>query len=179
MSGAPRIITRIALFSALGYVFSLTLTVWFPNVNLIFFISFAGGFLWGAWAGMLVGAIGMGLWSVFNPLGPADPFTTAAQIVGMALSGLIGAGYARSGWQTRRIGLQTAWLVALALVCTGVFYLVVGTVDAWIYQPFWPRFVSSMIWALPSVISNGILFPLLFVVIRHLYARESTLSWSG
>ena len=71
MIAAPGLITRIALFSALIYVFSLG-TFYLPNINLAFFIAFSAGFLWGKLPGALAGGVGMWLWTSFNPNGPAS-----------------------------------------------------------------------------------------------------------
>ena len=82
-------ITRIALFSALIYVLSWG-TFYLPNVSLVFFIVFIAGYMWGLGSGILIGAIGMGLWTFFNPYGPAQIPIMAAQIVGAAFSGVVG-----------------------------------------------------------------------------------------
>jgi uncharacterized membrane protein len=85
-----RLITRIALFSALIYVLSWG-TSYFPNLNFIFFIVFVAGFLWGVVPGMLVGLIGMGLWTAFNPYGMAVPPIMLAQMLGASAGGVVGA----------------------------------------------------------------------------------------
>ena len=77
------LVARIALFSALVYVLSWG-TSYLPNVNFIFFIVFSAGFLWGAVPGILVGLIGMGLWTAFNPYGPAPAPIMMAQVIGAA-----------------------------------------------------------------------------------------------
>ena len=89
MSTGVRLFTRIALFSALVYVFSWA-TSYLPNVSFAFFIVFTTGFLWGKLPGMLVGIIGMGLTTVFNPFGPAHPYMMIAQVLGMTVSGIAG-----------------------------------------------------------------------------------------
>ncbi len=48
----------------------------------------------------------------------------------------------------------------------------VNGVDAWLYQPFWPRFLGGLPWATISLVSNALIFPLLFGVVTRLYARE-------
>ena len=70
MTGSVRLISRIALFAALFYVLSWG-TAFLPNVNLGFLVAFTAGLLWGAVPGMLVGAVGMGIFTMFNPYGPA------------------------------------------------------------------------------------------------------------
>ena len=88
------LIARVAVSAALVYVLSWG-TSYLPNVNLIFFIVFSAGFLWGAGPGALVGAIGMGLWTAFNPFGPAAAPVMLAQVAGAALSAGVGAAYRR------------------------------------------------------------------------------------
>jgi len=176
MSVSLRLITRIALFAALIYVLSWG-TSYFPNVNLVFFIVFTAGFLWGAAAGVLVGAVGMGLWTTFNPYGPADFSIMLAQVGGIALSGVTGFFFRKSRWSERGKKSLITSLVLAAIVCTFLFYLPVNFVDAWVYQPFWPRFITGMLWSLVSVVANVIIFPLLFPVTRYLYDRERILSW--
>jgi uncharacterized membrane protein len=171
MSRRLRLIPRIALFSALIYVLSWG-TSFLPNVNLIFFIVFAAGFLWGAVPGCLVGAVGMGLWTAFNPFGPAALPIMLAQVVGAAAGGLVGAAYRHLTAKivTRR-HLVFALVVA-AVTCTILYYLPVSVVDAWLFQPFWPRFIAGVAWAGISIAFNIVIFPLLFNVVRYLYSRE-------
>jgi hypothetical protein len=116
MIARHRLIARIALFSALVYALSWG-TAFIPNVNLIFFLVFSAGFLWGLFPGVMVGGA--------------------------------------------------------ALLCTVLYYLPVSLVDAWLFQPFWPRFYISLAWALPSLGANLVIFPLLFAYIHRLYERES------
>ena len=176
MSGGSRLLTRIALFAALIYVLSWG-TSYLPNVNLIFFVVFMAGFVWGAGAGFLVGLLGMGLWSAFNPYGPADFAIMLAQMFGMALNGPVGYFFGKTNWRKRSRWSLAAGLVLAAVVGTLLFYIPVNFADAWIYQPFWPRFITGMVWSLISLAANILIYPLLFSVARYLYDRESKLSW--
>ncbi|MBD3401342.1 ECF transporter S component [candidate division GN15 bacterium] len=171
MTDAPRLLTRIALFSALAYVLAWLCT-YIPNVNLMYFVVFSAGFLWGLLPGLLVGAIGMGLWSALNPFGPADPVVFVAQVVGMALCGVIGGLFRHGNWHRRSLGLQAVVMVGAAGLCTVLYYLPVNFADAWVYQPFWPRFTAGLVFMLWTLVSNAIAFPLLFGITKHLYARE-------
>ncbi len=170
----PRLISRIALFSALIYVLSMG-TAYLPNVNLIFFLVFSAGFLWGALPGLMVGSIGMWLWTSFNPFGPAALPLALTQVAGAAASGIVGDVFRRANWRQWGRMTLTTWLIVAAVVCTVVFYLPVSAVDAWLFQPFWPRFVTSLLWSSVSLVSNVLIFPLLFGVIRYLYEREEAL----
>ena len=174
MNRAPRLLTRVALFSSLIYVFCWA-TSYLPNVKVIFFVIFSAGFLWGMIPGAVVGLIGMGLWTMFNPYGPAAIPITLAQVFGAALCAPIGDILHRIGWRRFRTRSLGAILVACGVVCTIAFYLPVNIVDAWVYQPFWPRLISALPWTAVSLVTNAIVFPLLFPVTRFLYERENLL----
>jgi hypothetical protein len=170
MNLQPRLISRIALFSALIYVLSYA-TAYLPNVSFVFFIVFAGGYLWGAGPGVMIGLLGMWLSSSFNPFGPAALPLLAAQMIGAGFGGLVGAFLHRqSSHGAEPPG--TVRLVLAAIVCTVAYYLPVNGVDAWLFQPFWPRFIGSLGFSAISIVSNAIIFPLLFGVVTRLYARE-------
>jgi hypothetical protein len=174
MKMGPRLAARIALFSALIYVLSWG-TAYLPNVSFIFFIVFSAGFLWGALPGLLVGAIGMGLWTLFNPYGPAPVPIVLVQIAGAAGSGLIGALFRVHNWEHRNRWQLVLQLMLAAGGCTFVFYLPVNAVDALLFQPFWPRFLTGAVWGVVSLGFNLVIFPLLFPAARYLYLRENTL----
>ncbi len=168
----PVLVARIALFAALVYVLSWG-TSYLPNVNFVFFLVFSAGFLWGLVPGALVGAIGMGLWTVFNPYGMAPLPIAGAQVIGAAGSAVVGTVFRGARWHHGSRAPVTARLVFSALLCTVVFYLPVNTIDALLFQPFWPRFVGGAVWGMISLGFNAVIFPLLFQAIRYLYARES------
>ena len=140
----------------------------------VFLIVFSAGYLWGVQAGVLVGLLGMWLWSSFNPFGPAAIPLMAAQMIGAAVGGIVGALFRRQRYHTvdRITSLQ---LMVVSVLCTAAFYLPVNTVDAWLYQPFWPRFIGGLPWAAISLVSNAVIFPLLFGVVVRLYDREGNL----
>ncbi len=163
-------VVRIALFAALVYVLSWG-TSYLPNVNFIFFIVFSSGFLWGIGSGMLVGAVGMGLWTLLNPYGPAALPVMIAQVIGAAGSGLVGGLFRRGNWHLKGPRARATALVLAATACTVVFYLPVNTVDAWVFGPFVARFIGGLIWALISLAANVAIFPLLFGATRYLYDR--------
>jgi len=174
MTTRVKLVTRIALLSALIYVLSWA-TSYLPNVNLAFFIAFMAGFLWGIWAGVPVGAVGMWLWTSFNPFGPALLPVAMAQIAGLALCGLLGGLYRpiliRSGGRGRPV----PELLLAALLCTLVFYVPVLLTDAWVLQPFWPRLLTGIPFAAISLAANLIIFPLLFGATRRISEREGVL----
>jgi hypothetical protein len=169
-----QLVARIALFSALIYVLSWG-TAYLPNVNFIFFIVFSAGFLWGVVPGVLVGSIGMGLWTLFNPYGPAPVPIMVAQVAGAAGSGIVGAVFRAGDWPRRKKATLTFHLMIAGATCTLLFYLPVNTVDAWVFQPFWPRFLAGALWGVISLGFNLVIFPLLFAATGYLYLRENAL----
>jgi len=176
MSSSTRLIARIALFSALIYVLSWG-TAALPNVNLAFLIAFSAGYLWGAIPGMAVGAIGMWLWTSFNPYGPAALPIAFVQVAGLATCGLVGFLSRRLIGNDTGPGRHWPTLLLAALVCTLVFYVPVNLVDAWVFQPFWPRFVTGLPFMGISLAANLIIFPLFFAVTQQIRKRESAIRW--
>jgi uncharacterized membrane protein len=170
-----RSIARIALFSALIYVLSWS-TASLPNVNFAFIIAYAAGNLWGAGPGILVGGVGMWLWTSFNPYGPAPLPIAMVQVAGLAACGLI-------GFLSRRLlgdnsGFRARWaLIMGGLLCTLAFYLPVGLVDAWMFGPFWPRLITGLPFMGFSLVANLILFPLSLTVLMQIRKRERRLEW--
>lgn len=174
MTLTPRLITRIGLFAALFYVLSLSFVA-LPNVNPGFFVIFSAGFLWGPVPGILVGAVGMGAWTMFNPFGPALPPISAAQVIGMSQVGLFGWLVSLLKWK-QWSPLTCVLLLAIAgMVSAILFFLPVNMMDAILFKPFWPRFIAGATMSLLALLTNAILFPILFVVTARLYDRESVL----
>jgi len=163
--------TRVAVFAALVFVFSYSSAPLY-NINPSFFIVFTAGFLWGLWPGIGVGVIGFALWSNFNPFGPAPLPLLISQLVGISFSAIIGVLFSRiitvdgSNW-------RSAPLLVLAGFLSGLSYhIIVDVVDAWLYQPFWPRLIGGLVFSLITIISNCIIFPLLYPALIFLYERE-------
>jgi hypothetical protein len=166
-----RIITRVAVFAALVFIFSYA-SVFLYNVNPAFFIVFTSGFLWGIWPGVGVGVIGFFLWSNFNPLGPVPPPLLISQLAGISFSALIGA-FARLTFTPEKFNFRIAFSMVMAGFLAGLFYHVfVDIVDAWLYQPFWPRLIGGIAFSLITIVSNCIIFPLFYPALAYLYARE-------
>lgn len=166
-----RLIPRIGLFAALIYVLSWA-TAMLPNVNLIFFIVFISGYMWGIIPGMLVGAFGMGLTTFFNPFGPAMIPVMLAQIIGASISGLLGAVYF-SMYKDSVSKFNLLFIIPLfSLLCTIGYFIPVNLIDSWLIQPFWERFYVSSLWSLISVGSNIVLFMLLFPAMISFCKKE-------
>ncbi len=168
---APAWIARVAVFSALVYIVSWA-TGFLPNVTLGFFVIFSAGYLWGGAAGVTTGAIGFGLWSAFNPYGPAPLPIMGAQALGGTLVGLIGQMASRFRLEALTRGWRIVLLAFTGVFATVVFYLPVTLVDAWLFQPFKARLIAGIGWSLWPIAANAVIFPLLFGATAALYARE-------
>jgi len=168
---STKLIPRIALFSAMIYVLSYGIS-FIPNVNPIFFIVFSAGYMWGSVPGLLTGMVGMGLWTFFNPFGPAQLPVMLAQIVGTALSGPVGAFCYDFIKNSKNKFFKSIYLISTSLVCTLLFYIPVNFIDAWLIQPFMVRFVTGMGWSVISLVSNIFIFPVLFFALESFYIKE-------
>jgi len=171
MNSRIKIITRVAVFAALVFVFSY-FAVFINNVNPAFFIVFSAGLLWGIWPGVGVGAIGFFLWSSLNPFGPPPFPILISQIIGISLTAVIGAAAKR--WLTEeRNTLKNILIMAAAGLVSGVAYhLIVDPVDAFLFQPFWPRLIGGLLFSLITIISNCIIFPLFYPALVYLMKSE-------
>ena len=164
-------IARVAVFSALVYIVSWA-TGFLPNITLGFFVVFSAGYLWCAAAGIVTGLVGFGLWSLFNPYGPAPLPVMAAQAFGGALVGLIGRAAGKYDLKRLAPGWRAAVLALTGAISTLVFYAPVILIDAWLFQPFEARLVTGIGWSLWPLGANLIIFRLLFGATAALYARE-------
>lgn len=167
-----KIATRVAVFAALVFIFSY-FSVFLYNVNLAFFIVFSAGFLWGIWPGVLVGALGFFLWSNFNPMGPAPFPLLISQMLGISLTGIIGHFVSKLLSKKISGGGQIILLALSGLFSGLIYHLIVDIVDAFIYQPFWPRLIGGILFSLITIISNGIMFPLLYPALAYLRRKET------
>lgn len=164
-------ITRVAIFAALVFIFSY-FSAFLYNVNPAFFIVFMAGYLWGFSSGAAVGAIGFFLWSSFNPMGPAPLPIMVAQLIGIVPSGLIGA-LMRHFFNLEKWNYLTALLLIMAGLLTAVLYHIpVDVMDAYLYQPFWPRLIGGTVFSLITVVSNCIIFPMFYPVLAFMSKRE-------
>ncbi|MEW5923541.1 MAG: hypothetical protein AB1746_06100 [Candidatus Zixiibacteriota bacterium] len=173
MDSRIRTIARVAIFAALVFVFSY-FSVLIPNVNPSFFIVFTAGFIWGLWTGCGVGVIGFFLWSNFNPSGPAPFPVMISQLLGISFTALIGAFAAKAvSLSTTRI--KMAIILGLSGFISGLVYcIIVGVVDAYIFQPFWPRLIGGLLFSLITIVSNIIIFPIFGPALFFLMKKEKS-----
>jgi hypothetical protein len=168
-------ITRVAIFAALVFIFSYFSAALY-NVNPAFFIVFVAGYLWGFSSGAAVGLIGFFLWSNFNPMGPAPLPILISQLVGIVPSAIIGS-LMRRFFNLEKWDFVTALLLIMAGLMTGLLYHIpVDIADAYLYQPFWPRLIGGMVFSLITIISNCIIFPMLYPALAFLAEKEKRLA---
>lgn len=161
---------RVALFAALAYILALA-SVYIPNVSLSFIAIFTCGALFGGKTGMAAGGLGMFLWTVFNPFGMAPVPTTIAQIIGMMLVGLIGAAVAGSAILRAVVSKGFIIFAVLGIASGLVFQILVSVVSAWLFGPFWESLTAGVMFALATIISNGLIFPACYPLVVKLAAR--------
>ncbi len=171
MTSRLKIITRVAVFAALVFVLSY-FSVTLYNFNPAFFVVFLAAWLWGFWPGVGVGVIGFFLYSNFNPYGPPQLPILMAQLVGISFTPFLGIAVSRMITSPVWDG-KTIFILALAGFLSGLSYhIVVDIVDALVYQPFWPRLIGGLFFSVITIVSNSIIFPLLFPVMVYMQNRE-------
>jgi uncharacterized membrane protein len=164
-------ITRVAIFAALVFIFSY-FSAFLYNVNPAFFIVFTAGYLWGLSSGAAVGLIGFFLWSSFNPMGPAPLPILISQMIGILPSAVIGS-LMRRFLNLDKWNLASAISLIFAGLLTGLLYHIpVDIVDAFLYQPFWPRLIGGLVFSLITILSNCIIFPMLYPALAFLAQKE-------
>ena len=165
-----KILARVAVFAALAFVFAYFST-WIYNVNLGFFIIFLAGFLWGFAPGIITALVAYFLFSVFNPLGPPALPVLLAQLAGASLTAIIGTLSVKPIMNTK--GLKKYLILALAGILSGLtFHIIVDVADAWVFQPFWPRLIGGLLFSLITIVSNAIIFPLLYPAVAFMHKQE-------
>ena len=171
MNYGLRIITRIAVFASLVFIFSY-FSMFLYNINLGFFVIFVSGFLWGLWPGVGVGVIGYFLWSSFNPFGPVPIPLLLSQLAGVSLIAMIGV-IASGMFKPDTWNRKGLIILIISGFLSGLFYhLPVDIVDALLYQPFWPRLIGGLIFSLITIVSCSIIFPLFYPALAFLYGKE-------
>ncbi len=171
MKSSSRFVARVAILSALAYVAALA-SLYIPNVSLIFIVVFASGAVLGITTGLSVGALGMLLWTVFNPLGMASLPITIAQVTGMTCVGALGGVISQSRLMAAVSFVGFLIMIVMGLTSGLVFQIIMNGVSAWLYQPFWPSFVSGLLFSVATIISNAILYPICYPVLVRLATRE-------
>ncbi|MFH2036070.1 MAG: hypothetical protein ABIJ45_06670 [Candidatus Zixiibacteriota bacterium] len=172
MNGDIKIIARVAVFAALVFIFSY-FSMFISGFNLSFFIVFASAFVWGLYPGLAVGVVGFFLWSNFNPFGPAPLPLLISQLIGISMTAVIGKVCSKI-ITLNNYNPKVIVVLSLAGLFSGLTYhLIVDIVDAWLYQPFIPRLMAGLFFSLITIVSNAIIFPLLYPALRFLGRNET------
>jgi hypothetical protein len=143
----------VAVGVALGY-----LLVGVPNVEGISAVSFFAGYELGAGLGAAVGGLSIGMFSLFNPLGPALPQVVAGQVAGMVIIGASGHLWHMFARRRRFAELLAA---ALGVVLT-LFYGVLADYGFAVSIGRWrdplPVIAVGLPFSAIHIVSNGLIF---------------------
>jgi len=172
MKSEGKFAARVALFAALAYVLALA-SVYIPNVSLSFIVVFTCGAVFGGKTGMAAGGLGMFLWTVFNPFGLAPLPLSIAQIMGMIIVGLLGGAFFRKSIMASVVPTGFAAFSLMGLATGLVYQVLVSVVSAWLFGPFWEALAAGVGFALLTIISNAVIFPLCYPLAVKMAARGS------
>lgn len=146
-----------------------------PNVEPLTLAFFAVGYGYGPLWGAFVGVIGEGMFAAINPMGAPIAPVWVAQIIGMAIAGLLGGLVGRIG---RGRGDGRRWhlvlCVSTGVLATIVFDLITNLAMAWSIGPFWPVMAASIPFAGIHVLSNALLFSLIFPILQRWLTRYTS-----
>ncbi len=150
---------RIGLFAALaaasGYAFAAV-----PNVKPISLVIFLAGAHVGLAGGLAVAALGMGIYSIANPWGPAPPLVLAAKVAGAMLFAAAGAALGPS-IARRPPALRVALLAAAGLLLTLPYELITNLATAATIgmgaRPL-PTLAAGLPFAITHTASNAAIF---------------------
>ncbi len=144
-----------ALAAASGYAFAAV-----PNVKPISLVLFLAGARVGLAGGLVVAALGMGIYSIANPWGPAPPLVLLAKVAGAML--FAGAGAAIGPSIARRAPAPRVVLLAAAgLLLTLPYELITNLATAVTIgmggRPL-PTLVAGIPFAVTHTASNAAIF---------------------
>jgi hypothetical protein len=162
----PLLLTRLAMFVALGLVAGLALSG-VPNVELVTAICFIAGFMLGPVAGMIAGGLTEALFAGFNPMGSSFGLVLVAQVIGMMLAGLAGS-LAAVLVRGREKGLWYASvMVGLGIFVTLVFDLITNLafplMAGFSVSELWVTLAAGVPFALIHLVSNTLVFLIIVV----------------
>ena len=152
----PRL-SMMAILVAVGVAVGFLLVL-VPNVEGMSAVSFFAGYHLGLGAGAVVGGLAMGIFSMFNPLGPPLPQVFVAQIVGM---GIIGA--AGHIWGALALKIRFAEFLAVVLgVLLTLLYGILADYGFAVSIGRWedpiPVIAAGLPFSVIHIISNGLIF---------------------
>jgi energy-coupling factor transport system substrate-specific component len=162
----PLLLTRLAMFVALGLVAGLALSG-IPNVELVTAICFIAGFMLGPSAGLLTGGLTEALFAGFNPNGSSIGLMLVAQVIGMALAGLAGALAAFFLRGLRKGAVYATAIVGLGALATLIFdfltNLAFPVMAGFSVSELWITMIAGVPFALTHLISNVLVFLIVVV----------------
>ena len=167
MADTVRIGVWSAAVVAIGYLPHI------PNVEGVSLTIALAGAVLGWKAGLMVGVIGEGLYSLFNPWGPPGPFLLVSQIIGMATVGAT-AGFVQKIFPGNKFTHKLGWAVTGFLVTlwfdsvtTLSFPLASGMDSKAIAVILAQQFIFSLL----HLLSNALLFGIVLVPLRDRLRR--------
>ncbi len=164
------ILTALAVAS--GYAFAAI-----PNVKPISLVFFLAGACAGLSGGLLVSVLGMGIYSVANPWGPAPPVVIVAKIAGAALFGAAGALIGPRAARGRSALLVAVLLAAIAAALTlayGVLVDLATAVAVGMGRHPIPTLVAGLPFNVAHIVSNVAIFALAGPPLLRRFARRAT-----
>ena len=142
-----------------------------PNVEPLTLAFFALGYAHGARWGAFVGIAGEAVFATFNPLGMPIPQVWLAQVFGMALAGVAG-GLARPFFDPIPSGrIRAAFAAVAGIGVTLAFDAVTNLAFAISIGPFWPVMIAAIPFAAIHMLSNALLFALVFPILSRWLVR--------
>jgi hypothetical protein len=152
-----RRLSTAAVFVAAGVAVGYLLAG-VPNVEGISAVSFFAGYRLGAGTGAVVGGLSMGIFSLFNPLGPPLVPVLVAQIAGMAMIGASGRLWGRFALGVRFAEMLAAAMGALLTFLYGILtdYGFAVSIGRW-KEPL-PVIAAGLPFSVVHIVSNGLIF---------------------
>lgn len=165
-----RRVSAIAIFASMAiasaYAFSMI-----PNIELMSFMVFVAGYIYGSYTGTLVGLIAMGIYAMWNPWGGPVPPIFAAQVGCMALIGAVG-GIANKFLNTPNSNSEKMLgAAALGGVLTIIYDLVTNyayAISFGLAQQFILVLIAGAWFSLIHVISNTLIFGMLLAPVSRM-----------
>lgn len=163
-------ISVIAIFASMAIASAYTLSM-IPNIELMSFMVFVAGYIYGSYTGALVGLIAMGIYAMWNPWGGPVPPIFAAQVGCMALMGAVG-GIANKILNTPSSNSEKMLgAAALGGVLTITYDLVTNYAYAIAFglaQQFILVLIAGAWFSLMHVISNTLIFGILLAPVSRM-----------
>lgn len=143
-----------------------------PNVEFFSFVVFSSGFLLGIIEGGIVGALSMGIYTMFNPYGPPPLPIGVAQILSMIIIGFCGGLFFYLTYKKGMNPVTFIWMGIAGFLLTLVYDLLTNLGVAIVAGEFIPVMFAAIPFALIHLLSNTIIFVLLTPILFRLAKLE-------